>query len=267
VVFVAILRFLSPNRIFTYLRRRHPSEFVTKLNYLLKTRYKVNDLHRNRQFLKDCLSNDVAPRGIQRRISKAKLSNSTGVERIFLKDEIRKVEQEYLHVKDKFVRLYSSVKEELSFCDFVRFSTLLSNRDVVQQTKLTEKYDNVLSNLKKLRFGNSTFNHDYIINLSSIELTDVQKDVLSKGTDFSVPPHLVREEVLTEYELLYQSLAKHEPSATVVMSRSDYVGKMMTILDDESKFERLGPAADCDRTVQIEQQFQGSLICYRRNVR
>ena len=40
--------------------------------------------------------------------------------------------------------------------------------------------------------------------------------------------------------------------ATVVMNKTDYVGKMMSILDDATKFRRLGPVGTHDRTSTIE---------------
>ena len=50
--------------------------------------------------------------------------------------------------------------------------------------------------------------------------------------------------------------------ATVLMTRQDYISKMMTILQDESKFVRLGPCQDFDRTLKIEQNLQ----CYLKQL-
>jgi len=64
VVFASILLFLSPSRIFTYLKGRHPKQLIDKLEGLLKTRYKINRLRHNIRFLQDCISNYVAPSGL-----------------------------------------------------------------------------------------------------------------------------------------------------------------------------------------------------------
>ena len=40
--------------------------------------------------------------------------------------------------------------------------------------------------------------------------------------------------------------------ATVILDKSDYLEKMATILDDTSKFEKLGPASDNDNTQKVE---------------
>ena len=44
--------------------------------------------------------------------------------------------------------------------------------------------------------------------------------------------------------------------ATVIMTRESYVGKKLTILNDTSKFQRLGPYQEFDRTLKIEQDLQ-----------
>ena len=47
--------------------------------------------------------------------------------------------------------------------------------------------------------------------------------------------------------------------ATVVLHKTDYVDKMMTILTDEAKFQKLGPTQDHDRTFKIETELQNYL--------
>ena len=44
------------------------------------------------------------------------------------------------------------------------------------------------------------------------------------------------------------------------MKRSEYIEKMLQILEDMSKFERLGQAADHDSTARIERSMQTQLL-------
>ena len=49
-------------------------------------------------------------------------------------------------------------------------------------------------------------------------------------------------------------------AGTVLLDRSDYIAKMMDILNDERKFECLGSCADSDNTVQNEHALQAFLL-------
>jgi len=258
----------------------------------------------------DCISNYVAPLSIKRRIKKANIHNADAVERTFLKDELARTTEELLRVKSKFNCLYKSLKSTLSLFDFIRFSALLSKKDLAQNDELRKKYRDTLERLRQERYGSTRFNHDYIINLSDKSFTDIEKDVLSKGTDFRVPPRIKRVEVLADFEMFYRDLAKNKVTsseasaqcqsslqfiahkvsttkpdmssypltkehrhalrslkandeivisrpdkgrATVILNRTDYNAKMLSILEDDAKFRRLGPADSSDRTNIIEQ--------------
>ena len=44
--------------------------------------------------------------------------------------------------------------------------------------------------------------------------------------------------------------------ATVILTKKQYVDKMMTILNDRSKFQSLGPVSESDQTAKIEQNLR-----------
>ena len=44
--------------------------------------------------------------------------------------------------------------------------------------------------------------------------------------------------------------------ACVVMNKADYISKMGSILDDETKFKKLGPVETHDTTVRTEKEFK-----------
>ena len=49
-------------------------------------------------------------------------------------------------------------------------------------------------------------------------------------------------------------------SGVIHLNKSDYVDKMNEILDDQSKFKRLGPVSSNDNTVSIESRLQKRLL-------
>ena len=67
-----------------------------------------------------------------------------------------------------------------------------------------ERYERNLTLLKKERYGSFSVSHDTIINLSDVELTSIQKDVLCRGVDFGIPGRLGKDEILAEFEMFYQ---------------------------------------------------------------
>ena len=48
----------------------------------------------------------------------------------------------------------------------------------------------------------------------------------------------------------------HKRSGVVLLNKSDYVDKMNEILDEKSKFKRLGPVSSNDNTASIESRLQ-----------
>ena len=56
------------------------------------------------------------------------------------------------------------------------------------------------------------------------------------------------------------SLRKNDDSIITKPDKSDYVDKMNEMLDDQSKFKRLGPISSNDNTVSIESRLQKRLL-------
>ena len=56
------------------------------------------------------------------------------------------------------------------------------------------------------------------------------------------------------------SLRKNGDSIITKPDKSDYVDKMNEMLDDQSKFKRLGPISSNDNTVSIESRLQKRLL-------
>ena len=261
------------------------------------------------KFLRQCLVNGVAPKRIQARLRKAKVVHSLKIERLFLEDEIEKCKQSLDRWRRSFQQQLGHAKGFLTLCDFIRFSRLISEIDQKRRGPPTQRNEECIGRLKKERYGSFSVSHDTIINLSDIELTDIQKDVLCRGVHFGIPGRHRREEVLAEYELFYQNLLQFVPHskiaatqcrsaletmaheyanketdhrsfslrrehlqairelrnnenivisrpdkgrATGILKRQDYVDKMKRILDDTSKFMRLGPVETHDRTPVVE---------------
>ena len=64
----------------------------------------------------------------------------------------------------------------------------------------------------------------------------------------------------TGYERMMISLSLDIDSGVVVLNKSDNVDKVNEILDDQSKFKRLGLISSNDNTARIESRLQKRLL-------
>ena len=310
LVFIGLLAFLSQRNLFNYFKSRLSRVQRGVLNKVVRSRCRLNSVVYNVRFLEDCLENFVAPKRIQRRVKKSKVYHSAVIERAFVRDELGKSRRTLQEARKDFQQLYREARRFLSYFDFFRFSWLLSECDRKQRASLVLKNCESIGRLRQERFGSRQNDYATIINLTDIELTTLQKEVLCRGVNFGVPPKIAEPDVLAEFELLHRQAAEFVPvskeaaersrcelaalarefastkpdtrhfslqrehrktivdlrknqnlvitrpdkgRATVILTRQDYVDKMMAILRDQSKFLSLGPVSQFDRTAKIEQ--------------
>ena len=63
-IFLAIIKFLSPRKLFTYLKRRRNEDEIVILNETLRVRCRLNNVSSNLRFLSECLFRGVVPKRI-----------------------------------------------------------------------------------------------------------------------------------------------------------------------------------------------------------
>ena len=78
---------------------------------------------------------------------------------------------------------------------------------VVFVKKLRAEHLKKLEWLKKKRFGSEELNMAAVFNLSHLELSRVQLEILSRGPRFGLPPSQVaRDEIFSEFELYFSQM-------------------------------------------------------------
>ena len=99
-------------------------------------------------------------------------------------------------------------KSKVSFITYISVLSFLRNSAKSQSGKVGLRHARKLGNLKhRHRFTISTTddNPNVVVNLSSYKLTDSEIMLLSRGLNFSVPPHhLDRFDIMTSFECLYR---------------------------------------------------------------
>ena len=206
-VFMSVLyAFASTKNLFKYLRARYCHQVVQELNYVIKLKGKCVRHKESRVFLQKCLDLRVAPSNIKERVSKIRPKDPAGIERAFIKDELAKAEEFFGQASERYRTKLLPACKELSLLDRLRFCKLLTlTSERLRQQTLT-KNDRTLRWLLQSQIGQGVLRHSTIVNLADVELSDIEKDVLCRGLDFGIPPHLSRLDIEAEFELGWQQL-------------------------------------------------------------
>ena len=110
------------------------------------------------------------------------------------------------YVTVEYHRLLIGACNRLSFFDRIRFGKLVNRTASRLLYRTRTKKDKTLHWLLKTQIGLGQLDHSIITNLSSLELSEIQKNVLCRGLNFGVPPKLCKEEIKAEFELCWNQV-------------------------------------------------------------
>ena len=207
----AIYAFASTSNLIRYFRGRYEHRLVRDLNYVLRLKGKCVRSREEIRFLKECLQQRVVPVVIKSRVRRGKPKEPWDIEKAFLRDEVDKTGDVIERVTGDYRRKLADVLCRLSFVDRIRFCKLINRTALRLLHRTRTKKDKTLYWLRKTQLGLGQVDHSTITNLSSIELSEVQKDVLCRGLNFGIPPKLRKEEIKAEFEMCWNQ-AKDLPA-------------------------------------------------------
>ena len=183
--------FASTSHLFNYLRRRYDQHVIQGLNQLLSLKGQCVRTKESIRFLKRCLEEHVTPKDIKVRVKKSHPKHPGDIEKAFIRDEIEKCVDHLEYVVSEYRRKLSSSKA-VSFFDRIRFFKLLNQTSIRLQHQIKTKKDRTLHWLIRTQVGNGQLRHSTITNLSEVQLTEIQKNVLCRGLNFHSPKNLQR---------------------------------------------------------------------------
>ena len=186
---------------------------ISTFRKLLKCRGKRLSARLEIKFLKECLEEAVAPRWLRRRVIKSKVSYSHKMEKAFLADVINAKEEHLRFLRTEQEGIWCNLVNMLKSADRIRMSAYISKTERRKEERDNIKHYEHLQRLKKERFGNTCGQYSNIFNLAELELTDLEKEVLSRGLKFGIPRKTSREEVWAKFEVLHQQLGPHKPTS------------------------------------------------------
>lgn len=206
VLLLVLYKFASTKNLFKYLRLRYSHQHVQELNKVIRLKGKQVRTQLGILFLKTCLEQHVVPTNIRERVAKTKPKHPYGIEKAFMRDELDK-KMDFLEQTKEEYKAIVKVCAQLSYVDRLRFCKLLNQTTDRLSHQVKTKNDKTVRWLIKSQLGQGVLRHSTIINLSDVELTEIQKDVLCRGLNFGIPPaKLSHEAVIAEFEMCWQQL-------------------------------------------------------------
>ena len=126
------------------------------------------------------------------------------MERAFIQDTISFLTDRFKDVRNELMQRWKGLMTVMKGLDRVRISGFISRNDEGHREREIKKNQDYLTRLKQ--FGNIIGQYSNIFNLAGIQLSKLEREVLSRGLDFGVPHRTSREDILAEFEVLYRQL-------------------------------------------------------------
>ena len=226
-LFIIRIRFPKGKSVANIIRSRYGKAFVRKICKFEKNDYKLRKGHLDLRFLLECRKNNLIPNILKFKLENRHLHNSV----VYKKCQIKLLEEE-IRAKRKRINILEKdtkrIKEELqgtvSCLDFSYICSLF----LVASDKSILHHDNIqkrkLKNLSLKEVINDSHDPNKVIfNFSSYELSDVEKNVLCEGLNFSVKPKSIEySEFLLPFELLFRDVKQenfHSEDLSLIKAR------------------------------------------------
>ena len=200
--------------LFKYMKERYCQSKVQVLNRILRQKSKYVRACEHAAFVQKCLELWITPHHIQKRVGKAKVKDPGSIERVFMKDEVAKKQEEARTTRVEYTSKWGAAVNDLDFSDMLRFAKLIDVTTARLRHQIQKKNAKTIEYLLRHQHGTKTVNESNLQNLSKQTLTDAEKAVLSRGLNFGVPPTNNPEEILAEFELCWHNLEKETPIST-----------------------------------------------------
>ena len=212
-LFLIRLRFPHSKSVAEVIRKRYGQNTVKKLRKLEKVDYRLQKAQIDLEFLVNCTNNSVVPKFLNFCVANKSLKSSRTYHQCqlsLLQEEIRQKKSNIRVLLKGFDFLHSTLQAEISLIDFAHVRSLfLGHNDEVLKQKSTiqqKKFNNLVKDKKPQHDPEKiTFNYSNYI------LSEVEKSLLLKGLNFSIPPKkLNHADYLVNFELFYRDIRNLE---------------------------------------------------------
>ena len=219
-MFLSKLRFPTKYSLIDIIRNRYGNEAVKVVRKFENIDFKLRKTKLDLEFLNTCLKRSLIPKFLRFRLANRTLESSTAYRQCqlrLLREEISQKKRRINTLNKQFELHKQNLVSILSYFDFIHISSIF----LVKNDKLLSLHQRVHDKkIYKLTTDfcdfSSTTSHDpdkVIYNFSSYELSDSEKQLLSKGLNYAIPPkHINYGDYLVPFELLFRDIEKETPT-------------------------------------------------------
>ena len=206
---IFLYKIIPGNKCFTYLKRFLPKDVVKLLDRLLTLRCRLASYNCEKEFLETCLLRGIYTHKLRKTVRSNKLEETVEVCNKFLRAELTSANETISKIKEEILTLLPQLNL-LSFCSLCRYVKM--TKTMIQNTKknCNEKHQRLLQACAPIFPSDMD---ERIVNLSSYQLSQTERQALCLGLDFAIAPRRAKQlEIDAEFESLFQQLSTFEPT-------------------------------------------------------
>ena len=222
LLFVIKCRFPGNKSVADIIRGRYDEGTLAKIRRIEKLDFKLRKCELDVEFLQICLDNNLVPNFLKFKVTNSSLKNS----KAYRDCQVKLLRQELSNKKslrrtnlNELKRLKDEVVRVLSVVDFTHIISLFTRSNDATLSKCQEVQKKKLYNLGYFERDKETNDPEQVIhNFSSYQLSDVEKSLLAKGLNFSIPPKNLN---FADYMLPFETLYKDAKTCDVSARKLD----------------------------------------------
>jgi hypothetical protein len=243
LIFSFLLKSASPNKCFTYLKRRLPKSDVKTLDKTLTARCRLLKIKHWINLYLELESQALLPRELATRLQRVNVRPSPNMCSQALKDEIERLRASADSLRD-FLRGKADFLYSLDFLSFLKFQSFCSNAARHLKSKLASS--SLMTRDEAVPWSPGFYPtplEKHITNLSSHSLSDIEKQALCRGLNFCIPHNKPQAVVDAEFENFYQQLQSLQaPDVGLTKFKADLVSLSKSF---SQKFRHESPLTKC----------------------
>ena len=212
VKFIILCRFPLTSSIADITRVRYDSTVLDVFRTLERTSVKLIKIREDLVFLSQCRDADLFPKFLRFKLPNSKLSRSSDIIRFrrrLLAKEITNKERSLIRLEERVAELHRQLKSMVKYIDYIHYQQVVETTCKKELESFKKVHTNKLLGLRsEAKTTNALLDPDSVItNLSSYQLSDIEKMALARGLSYTLPPaKLKKGSYLANFELLFDRL-------------------------------------------------------------
>ena len=211
LLFVIKCRFPANKSVADIIRDRYNADALNKIRRLEKLDFKIRKNELDMEFLQICLENNLTLKFLNFKLTNSLLRSSKAYRECqtkLLKEELSNKRTNLRTKRNDIKKIKDELVRTLSLVDYTHIISLFTKSNDAVLTKCQDGHKKKLYDLGYFERDKDVNDPDQVIhNFSSYNLSDVEKSLLAKGLNFTLPPKTLNfADYMTPYEMLYRDI-------------------------------------------------------------